>query len=80
LLADQFPSVAIITPEPKLELATPDSVSVRLIAQDDFGLTRATLFWTHKQFQDRFVALWEAFARRYHTDAGLCFSAWVQDH
>jgi hypothetical protein len=23
------------------------------------------LFWTHKQFQDRFVALWEEFARRY---------------
>ncbi len=26
---------------------------------------RQTLFWTHKHFQDRFVALWEAFARRY---------------
>ena len=26
---------------------------------------RQSLFWTHRQFQDRFVALWEAFARRY---------------
>jgi endoglucanase len=27
--------------------------------------SRQTLFWTQKQFQDRFVALWEEFARRY---------------
>jgi aryl-phospho-beta-D-glucosidase BglC (GH1 family) len=27
--------------------------------------SRQTLFWTHRQFQDRFVALWEEFARRY---------------
>jgi endoglucanase len=27
--------------------------------------SRQTHFWTHKQFQDRFVALWEEFARRY---------------
>jgi endoglucanase len=27
--------------------------------------SRQTLFWTHKLFQDRFVALWEEFARRY---------------
>lgn len=27
--------------------------------------SRQTLFWTHKQFQDRFVALWQEFARRY---------------
>ncbi len=25
----------------------------------------ASLFWTHRQFQDRFVALWEEIARRY---------------
>jgi aryl-phospho-beta-D-glucosidase BglC (GH1 family) len=30
---------------------------------DHFG--RICLFWSHKQFQDRFVALWEEFARRY---------------
>jgi aryl-phospho-beta-D-glucosidase BglC (GH1 family) len=27
--------------------------------------TRHTLFWQHPHFQDRFVALWEQFARRY---------------
>jgi len=27
--------------------------------------SRHTLFWKHKQFQDRFVALWEVFAERY---------------
>ena len=27
--------------------------------------TRHTLFWNHTHFQDRFVALWEEFARRY---------------
>ncbi len=27
--------------------------------------TRHTLFWQHPHFQDRFVALWEEFARRY---------------
>jgi endoglucanase len=27
--------------------------------------SRQTLFWTQKQFQDRFVAMWEEFARRY---------------
>jgi endoglucanase len=27
--------------------------------------TRHSLFWTHKHFQDRFVSLWEALARRY---------------
>jgi len=27
--------------------------------------TRHTLFWQHTHFQDRFVALWEEFARRY---------------
>lgn len=27
--------------------------------------SRQTLFWAQKQFQDRFVALWEEFARRY---------------
>ncbi len=27
--------------------------------------TRHTLFWQHVHFQDRFVALWEEFARRY---------------
>src|SRR5512141_2456186 len=27
--------------------------------------SRQTLFWTQRQFQDRFVALWEEFARRY---------------
>ncbi len=27
--------------------------------------SRQTLFWTHKQFQDRFIALWQEFARRY---------------
>jgi endoglucanase len=27
--------------------------------------SRHSLFWTHKHFQDRFVALWEEFARRY---------------
>lgn len=27
--------------------------------------SRQTLFWNQKQFQDRFVALWEEFARRY---------------
>ncbi len=27
--------------------------------------SRHTQFWTQKQFQDRFVALWEEFARRY---------------
>ena len=27
--------------------------------------TRHTLFWQHAHFQDRFVALWEEFARRY---------------
>ena len=27
--------------------------------------SRHVLFWQHKQFQDRFVALWEEFARRY---------------
>ena len=27
--------------------------------------SRQTLFWTQKQFQDRFVALWEELARRY---------------
>ena len=30
---------------------------------DHYG--RLTLIWSHKQFQDRFVALWEEFARRY---------------
>ncbi len=30
--------------------------------------SRQTLFWTQKQFQDRFVALWEEFARRYHNN------------
>ncbi len=30
--------------------------------------TRHTMFWTHKQFQDRFVALWEEFARRYQNN------------
>ncbi len=35
--------------------------------------SRHTLFWSDKLFQDRFVALWEAFARRYqgnHAVAG----------
>jgi aryl-phospho-beta-D-glucosidase BglC (GH1 family) len=27
--------------------------------------SRHVLFWQHRQFQDRFVALWEEFARRY---------------
>jgi len=27
--------------------------------------SRHVLFWLHRQFQDRFVALWEEFARRY---------------
>ncbi|MBN1814539.1 MAG: glycoside hydrolase family 5 protein [Anaerolineae bacterium] len=27
--------------------------------------SRHALFWRHRQFQDRFVALWEEFARRY---------------
>jgi len=26
---------------------------------------RVSLFWTHRHFQDRFIALWEEFARRY---------------
>jgi aryl-phospho-beta-D-glucosidase BglC (GH1 family) len=30
---------------------------------DHYG--RLTLVWSHRQFQDRFVALWEEFARRY---------------
>jgi endoglucanase len=30
---------------------------------DHFG--RLTLFWHHRHFQDRFIALWEEFARRY---------------
>jgi endoglucanase len=29
------------------------------------NFSRQTMFWTHKLFQDRFVALWEEFARRY---------------
>jgi endoglucanase len=28
--------------------------------------SRHTFFWTEKQYQDRFVALWEEFARRYN--------------
>jgi aryl-phospho-beta-D-glucosidase BglC (GH1 family) len=27
--------------------------------------SRHTYFWTHRHFQDRFIALWEEFARRY---------------
>ncbi len=27
--------------------------------------SRHTFFWQHRQFQDRFIALWEEFARRY---------------
>ncbi|MEO0081272.1 MAG: glycoside hydrolase family 5 protein [candidate division WOR-3 bacterium] len=34
---------------------------------DHYG--RLTLIWSHKQFQDRFVALWEEFARRYKDEA-----------
>ncbi len=33
---------------------------------DNYG--RLTLLWSHKQFQDRFIALWEEFARRYRTE------------
>ncbi len=33
--------------------------------------SRQTMFWEHKQFQDRFVALWEAFARRYQGNATI---------
>lgn len=33
--------------------------------------SRHTLFWTQKQFQDRFVALWEEFARRYKGNAAV---------
>ena len=29
------------------------------------NVSRNTLFWTQRQFQDRFVAFWEEFARRY---------------
>lgn len=31
--------------------------------------SRHTFFWRHSQFQDRFVALWEEFARRYQGKA-----------
>lgn len=33
--------------------------------------SRQTQFWTQVQFQDRFVALWEAFARRYQGNAAV---------
>lgn len=33
--------------------------------------SRQTLFWSHKLFQDRFVALWEEFARRYKGNATI---------
>lgn len=33
--------------------------------------SRQTLFWGDKLFQDRFVALWEAFARRYKGNAAV---------
>ncbi len=33
--------------------------------------SRQTLFWDHKHFQDRFVALWEEFARRYKDNTAL---------
>jgi aryl-phospho-beta-D-glucosidase BglC (GH1 family) len=33
--------------------------------------TRHTLFWQHPHFQDRFVALWEKFARRYRGNAAI---------
>lgn len=33
--------------------------------------SRQTLFWDHKHFQDRFVALWEEFARRYKGNTAL---------
>lgn len=32
---------------------------------------RQSLFWTHRLFQDRFVALWEAFARRYQDNPAV---------
>lgn len=32
---------------------------------------RLTQFWTQKQFQDRYVALWEEFARRYAKNATI---------
>lgn len=33
--------------------------------------SRNTLFWQHPYFQDRFVALWEEFARRYKGNASI---------
>jgi endoglucanase len=33
--------------------------------------SRHSLIWRHRQFQDRFVALWEAFARRYAGNAAV---------
>ena len=33
--------------------------------------SRHSLFWSHRQFQDRFVALWEEFARRYKGNAAV---------
>jgi aryl-phospho-beta-D-glucosidase BglC (GH1 family) len=33
------------------------------------NVTYHSFFWTHKQFQDRFVGLWEALAQRYRDNA-----------
>jgi endoglucanase len=33
--------------------------------------SRHALFWRHRQFQDRFVALWEEFARRYRDNPAV---------
>jgi aryl-phospho-beta-D-glucosidase BglC (GH1 family) len=33
--------------------------------------SRHTFFWHNRQFQDRFVALWEEFARRYKNNAAI---------
>jgi hypothetical protein len=35
------------------------------------NFTNAALFWGQKVFEDRAVALWEEFARRYHDDASI---------
>jgi hypothetical protein len=40
---DASPNIAIVSPEPELQVSSPDTVRVHFVAQDDFGFRRVAL-------------------------------------